>query len=259
MTSMRIKASLTGAKAEMSGKAYSVISAVYDRLTDQTLYEKWKDRSLEVLSAYPHLRCGLDVACGSGFFTIAQKKAGYNVIGVDFSEEMLVKARANSDREKLNIPFLLQDMSALKVLDKVDYITVINDGISYLDDRSLVRAFKSFYTALKKGGVLYFDFSTEYRLKNVIGNNVFAEDYDDLTFLWFNELKEGSVKMDITVFLKNGDKYDRYDETQIQYFRPLSMVQNALENVGFKKISACSFFGGDIQGNTERIEIIAEK
>ena len=243
----------------MSRNAYTAVSAVYDRLTDKKLYEKWKDRSVEVLSAYPRLKRGLDVACGSGFFTIAQKKAGYNVVGVDFSEEMLSKARENCDREKLNIPFLRQDMAALKVFEKVDYITVINDGVSYLDDKSLTRAFKSFYKALNSGGILYFDFSTEYRLKNVIGNNVFAEDYDDLTFLWFNELRCDSVKMDITVFLKEGEKYVRSDETQIQFIRSLSSIKEELIKAGFEKIKACAFFGGDITPETERIEIVAEK
>ena len=243
----------------MNEKAYVVLSEVYDRLTDKDLYEKWRDRSVEILSSFPHLKSGIDAACGSGFFTIAQKKHGYKVVGVDFCEEMLVKARANCDREKLNIPFFRQDMSALKVFEKVDYITVINDGVSYLDNNALLRAFKNFYKALNKGGIVYFDFSTEYRLRNLIGNNVFAEDYDDLTFLWFNKLDGDMIKMDMTIFSKIGDGYVRADENHVQYIRSLSFVETALREAGFEKITACSFFGGEISPETERIEIIAEK
>ena len=50
----------------MKEKANAVLSAVYDRLTDKELYEKWKDRSVEVLSSYPRLKSGIDAACGSG-------------------------------------------------------------------------------------------------------------------------------------------------------------------------------------------------
>ena len=243
----------------MKEQAYAVLSAVYDRLTDKDLYEKWKNRTAEVLSGYPHLRSGIDAACGSGFFTIAQKKCGYKVIGVDFCEEMLVKARENCDRENLIIQFLRQDMAALKVFEKVDYITVINDGVSYLDDRSLKLAFKNFYKALNDGGIVYFDFSTEYRLKNVIGNNVFAEDYDDLTFLWFNELQTDRIKMDMTIFTKGKEGYTRTDESHVQYIRPLETVISALIEAGFEKVAPCAFFGGEIKPDTERIEIVAEK
>ena len=243
----------------MNGNAYSVLSAVYDRLIDEELYKKWKNRTVEVLSSYPHLRSGIDAACGSGFFTIVQKKCGYNVIGVDFCEEMLVKARENSDREKLNILFLRQNMSSLKVIEKVDYITVINDGVSYLDDKELSRAFASFYKALNKGGILYFDFSTEYRLREIIGNNVFAEDYDDLTFLWFNSLSGNSINMDMTIFTKTGETYTRTDESHVQYIRSLDAVTSALKSVGFENVTACAFLGGEIGEKTERIEIVAEK
>ena len=243
----------------MSGKAYSVLSAIYDRLTDKDLYEKWKDRSVEVLSSYPHLRSGIDAACGSGFFTIAQKKAGYDVIGVDICEEMLVEAQKNAFEEKLNVSFYRQDMTNLKVFKKYDYVTVVNDGLNYLDDASVLKAFRSFYNALNFGGVVYFDFSTPYRLKTVLGNNVFAEDYDDLTFLWFNEFSGDRIKMDMTVFKKEGKLYSREDESHVMYAHDREFFTEALKKAGFKKITACAFFGGEITPETERIEMIAEK
>ena len=243
----------------MSGKAYSMLSAVYDRLTDKALYEKWKDRSLAVLSSYPNLRSGIDAACGSGFFTIAQKKAGYKVTGVDVSREMLFVAQANAIKAGADITFIEQDISALKVFDKVDYITVVNDGVNYIPSDKLKKAFVDFFKALNVGGVLYFDFSTEFRLKNVIGNNVFAEDYEDLTFLWFNEFKGDRVGMDMTVFRKNGEVYDRYDESHVQYVHSLETIKSLLSEAGFKNVRACAFLGGDVNETTERIEIIAEK
>ena len=145
----------------MKQNAYTILSEIYDRLTDNELYERWKDRSLKVLSAYPHLRSGIDAACGSGFFTIAQKKAGYKVTGVDFCREMLDKAQANALKENLNITFLEQDIANLKVFEKVDYITVINDGLNYISNEKLEKAFRNFYKALNAGGIVYFDFSTE--------------------------------------------------------------------------------------------------
>lgn len=243
----------------MSGKAYSVLATIYDRLTDKDLYIKWKDRSLKVLASYPFLRTGADVACGSGFFTVAQKKAGYNVTGVDVCPEMLVEAQKNAIKEGVNVNFLCRDMTELKLFGKVDYITVINDGLNYIPNEKLPKTFKNFYNNLNDGGILYFDFSTEYRLKNLLGNNVFAEDYDDLTFLWFNEFSGDSIKMNMTLFIKNGDKYDRSDEDHVQFVHTLDFLKKELAAAGFKKVIACEFFGGDIKDTSERIEIIAEK
>ena len=232
----------------MSGKAYSVLSAIYDRLTDKDLYEKWKDRTVEVLSSYRDLRCGIDAACGSGFFTIAEKMAGY-----------VVEAQKNAIANKLNISFYKQDITKLKVFKKYDFVTVVNDGLNYLDDASVKKAFKSFYGALKTGGVVWFDFSTPYRLKNVLGNNVFAEDYDDLTFLWFNEYLGDRIKMDMSVFTKHGDTYSRADENHVMYSHSEEFFVSALKEAGFKTVGSCAFLGGEITPETERIEITAEK
>ena len=243
----------------MSGKAYSVLADIYDALTDEELYIKWKNRVLEVLAAYPRFKRGLDVACGSGFFTVAEKKAGYSVTGVDFSREMLEKAQENALKENLSINFIESDMSELKVFEKVDFITVVNDGVNYVSDEKLKKAFSKFYNALNDGGVLYFDFSTAYRLENVIGNNVFAEDYDDMTFLWFNAFKGDRVEMDMTVFKRSGGQYLRFDESHVQYVHTLDFIEKTLYSVGFKRVVAKEFLAEDVKDTTERIEIIAEK
>ena len=243
----------------MSGKAYSVLSTIYDRLTDKDLYEKWKDRSLKVLKSYPLLKTGADVACGSGFFTIAEKKAGYKVVGVDVCREMLFKAQENAIKEGADVNFIEQDATKLKLFEKVDFITVINDGINYIPTEKLRETFTAFYKALNAGGIVYFDFSTEYRLKNVIGNNVFAEDYEDLTFLWFNEFSGDKIKMDMTVFEKRGSSYVRFDESHVQFLHSLSKMEDALKVAGFSAVRSCAFFGGEIKPDTERIEIVAEK
>ena len=243
----------------MREKAYSVLSTIYDRLIDKDLYEQWKDRSLKVLKSYPDLKTGADVACGSGFFTIAQRKAGYKVVGVDVCKEMLFKAQLNALKEGLDINFIEQDAVRLKLFEKVDYITVINDGLNYIADQDLLKTFKNFYGSLNPFGVLYFDFSTKYRLKNVIGNNVFAEDYDDLTFLWFNELNGDKINMDMTVFYKNGANYVRRDESHVQFMHDLCFIESSLKAAGFSTVTARDFSGGDISPTTERIEIIAVK
>ena len=85
------------------------------------------------------------------------------------------------------------------------------------------------YKGFKPGGALIFDVSSEYKIKNILANNVFAEDLDDLTLLWFNELTGNKLTMSLTFFIKDGEKYVRKEETHVQYAHSVEFIQNALK------------------------------
>ena len=44
-------------------------------------------------------------------------------------------------------------MSALKVFQRVDFVTIINDGVNYLTKDRLEKTFKSIYKCLSKDGL----------------------------------------------------------------------------------------------------------
>ena len=160
-------------------EAYTALSKVYERLIADDRYKKWANHVVEVLDGNTKGKFGFDLACGSGYFTRAIKKAGYKVTGVDISADMLSQAQLIAGKENLNIPFMKQDMTSFKSFEKADFLTIINDGVNYVSPERLEKAFASFYKNLNVGGVLFFDFSTEYKLKNIIGDNLFGEDYDE--------------------------------------------------------------------------------
>ena len=150
-------------------------------------------------------------------------------------------------------------MTCLKSFNKVDFLTIVNDGVNYSSPEDLKRAFKAFYKTLNVGGVLFFDFSTEYKLRNVIGNNLFAEDYDDLTYVWFNKLCDTYIEMDLSVFLKVGDLYEKREESHVQYIHTLDFMVDSLKEVGFADVKPSAFLGGEIAPDPLRIEILAVK
>ena len=240
-------------------EAYSALSAVYEKLVDDQTYKKWAEWIVTLLEENSPGPLGYDLACGSGYFTRAEKRAGYDVTGVDICEEMLVEAKKLSLKEKLNITFLRQDMTCLKSFNKVDYITVINDGVNYLSPERLKKAFEAIIKQLKKGGVLIFDFSTEYKLRNIIGDNMFGEDREDISYLWFNKLCGDRIEMDLTVFTKCGDLYKKEEESHVQYIHTLDFILGSLKAVGFKEIEFCRLFGGTVTPETDRIVITAVK
>jgi len=240
-------------------KAYSALSAVYERLTADDDYRKWAEHVVDVLDKNAQGPLGFDLACGSGYFTRAEKRAGYDVTGVDVSEEMLVEAQNACLKDGINISFLRQDMTCLKSFNKVDFLTIINDGVNYVSPERLKKAFTAFYKQLKVEGILFFDFSTEYKLRNVIGNNMFGEDYDDLTYLWFNKLSGDTIEMDISLFTRVGEFYEKREERHVQYIHTLEFIVSSLKAAGFKDVRANAFMGGIITPETQRIEILAVK
>ncbi|MBO5926887.1 MAG: class I SAM-dependent methyltransferase [Clostridia bacterium] len=240
---------------------YKVLSKFYERIIYDNNYKKWMEFLAGVVKDNQKGKVGLDVACGSGIFTRHLKRLGYDVTGVDISLEMLTEAKNNSAREKLNIKYLCQDMRSLKSIEKVDFITVINDGLNYVQNKDLLKTFKNFYACLKKGGSLIFDLSTEYKIKNVLSNNAFGNDGDLLSYIWLNSyIKESNaVEISLSIFEKDGDKYIRYNENQIEYAHSESLVKELLTKAGFNVKSVTDGFGKKLNNTSERVLFVCEK
>ena len=74
--------------------AYDSIAAVYDNINAEIDYSAWADFIEKCFSKYmdkkPELV--LDLACGTGSMTFELHSRGYDMIGADYSEDMLTEA-----------------------------------------------------------------------------------------------------------------------------------------------------------------------
>ncbi len=238
---------------------YSILSKYYDKLIYDQDYQKWVDYVVNVVQTNAVNKKGVDVACGTGIFTRALKKSGFDVIGVDNSQDMLKKAINLTAKENLSITYLKQNMKSLKVFERVGFITCINDGLNYVDSVGFEKAIKSFYKNLVKGGLLLFDISSKYKLETILGNNMYGDNGEDLSYVWFNTLSENSVDISITFFEKTKGGYARYDETQTQYIYSLDFVKDCLKNNGFDLLSVKGELGEDLKETSLRQIFIAIK
>ena len=184
---------------------------------------------------------------------------GYDVIGTDLSTEMLERARENFRRENLNITLVRMDSENLVVGNKVDFITAVCDVVNYMKkpEKFFVRA----YNALADDGVLLFDISSKYKLTEIIGNNVFTDSTDNVTYIWSNSLseKQNKVEMFLTFFVKNKDgSFDKEEENQIQYIYEADDLVEKLRAAGFGKVEYFGFEGKNV-AQEERICFAAYK
>ena len=214
--------------------SYSALGRWFEYLNNDCGYEEWSQYLINKLKSLGAGAHGVDIGCGNGYFTRALARAGYSVSGIDISPEMLNKAKAISLKEGICAEFLLGDITKLKLNARTDFAVAVNDCLNYVPQSKLKTAFARVHSCLKKGGAFVFDISPAYKIKNVLGNNVFAEDRDEVTYIWFNTLHSDRVVFDITVFSRNADgSYTRGDERHIQYIHEEQDVVSALESAGF--------------------------
>ena len=214
--------------------SYSALGRWFEYLNEDCGYEQWSQYLINLLKCNNAGSSGLDIGCGNGYFTRALTRAGYSVTGIDISPEMLDTAQALALKEGIKAEFLLGDITKLKVNGKKDFCVAINDCINYIPKEKLKTALSRVKSCLKKGGIFIFDISSSKKLKDTIGNNLFAEDREDISYIWFNTLEKDSVTMDLTFFERQSKGlYARYDERHIQYIYEEDEVVSALTEAGF--------------------------
>lgn len=244
---------------------YEGFARVYDRLMADFDYDAWADYLMDMASRYGvKVGTACECACGTGSIAIRLARRGVKVTGVDASEHMLARAQQNAREAGVSIPFALQDMRSLQLPRAVDALLCPCDGVNYLmDDRDLAAFFCAASGALKPGGLLIFDISSEAKLREQAERGVFFEDLPDLTYLWTNRwnAKRRAVEMELCFFaLRPDGLYERFDERQVQRAHALDPLVRTLKAAGFTGIQCFGDLCFDPPGPDEcRIHIAAQK
>ena len=168
--------------------AYTSFAAVYDTFMDNIPYEEWKSYLEELLKEYG-VQDGLvlDLGCGTGTMTELLAADGYDMIGVDNSEEMLEIAREKQIKSGHEILYLLQDMREFELYGTVGAVFSICDSLNYITEpEELKQVFRWVNNYLDPGGIFIFDFNTEYKYREVLGDQTIAESREDCSFIWDN-------------------------------------------------------------------------
>ncbi|MDE5756713.1 MAG: class I SAM-dependent methyltransferase [Clostridia bacterium] len=233
--------------------AYSILAKYYDTLMGDFDYDGYFEFIKDKLVGE-----GVDLACGSGEMTIRLAKDGKKMMGVDLSGEMLNVATQKAKKRALDVKWINLDMTQLELNHPVDFITCVCDGINYIDGKDLQKFFDRVYDSLKAGGKFIFDVSSQYKLEDILGDNLFCEDYDDVTYIWSNALGDGFVDMDIDFFEKiEGDTYKRIEESHRQYIHSVDFIKSCLKNWRVEVFDGENY--GKPKAKSKRLIFIAEK
>ena len=265
-------------------EAYTDFAYVYDTFMDETPYEQWAEfiqntikeygisepkRSDDLLQSEKNLV--LDLGCGTGTLTELLAEAGYDMIGVDYSSDMLEIAMEKREQSGHEILYLQQDMRELELYSTIGTVISVCDSLNYiLEEEELLTVFKLVENYLFPGGIFIFDFNTVYKYETVIGDTTIAENRDDCSFIWENYYhpEEEINEYEVTIFVKDGllpggaggEHYRKFCETHYQRGYTPKQMMSLLEKAGLsieKMIDADTH--DVVTEESERVYIVARK
>ncbi len=217
---------------------YSIFADFYDELMYDVDYKKRTAYLMRLFKKYgkaPTLL--LDVACGTGGFSNEFAKLGVEVIGTDISEEMLGIARENSADMGQEVLYLCQAAEELDLYGTVDGAVCCLDSLNHITDyKTLCKAFQKISLFLEKDCLFIFDVNTEYKHREILGNNVFVMDREQVYCVWANEFnpKKNTVNIMLDFFVKEGDNYSRFSEEFYERAYTIDELTAALEKAGLE-------------------------
>lgn len=186
-------------------EAYTSFAYVYDTFMDNVPYGEWARRIREKLCEHG-VTDGivLDLGCGTGTMTERLAGYGYDMIGVDNSEEMLELAMEKKTESGYDILYLLQDMRGFELYGTVRAVVSVCDSVNYITEPDeLEEVFRLVNNYLDPKGIFLFDFNTVHKYRDVIGDSTIAEDRGVCSFIWDNRYyeKEQINEYDLTLFI----------------------------------------------------------
>ena len=243
---------------------YLGFAEVYDKFMDNVPYDEWTAYLTGLLKEYG-VKGGLvaELGCGTGNVTGRLKAAGYDMIGIDNSPEMLqIAAEKDSD-----ILYLCQDMREFELYGTVSAFVCICDGMNYiLEKADLVKVFKLVNNYLDTNGIFIFDMNTIYKYEHILGENVIAENRENMSFIWENyyDNEERINEYNLTVYLEDDEdekgRFLRFDEIHYQKGYTIEEIKKALEEAGMEFVAVYDAFSkGAPKVNSERLYFIARE
>lgn len=248
--------------------AYDSFASYYDNLLQDADYEKRSIYFNNIFNKFCTLSFNekpilLDLGCGTGSLTLLMSRLDYDVIGVDPSVSMLNEARSKVFDTGENILFLCQYGETLDLFGTVDFCLSSLDTINHIEGAvNLGKTFDKVSLFMNPGGIFAFDINTLYKHKNILGNNTFVFDTDDVYCVWQNSINEdNSVDIALDFFEPNEDgSYERYSEDFTEYAYSFDEISSLLDKSGFEVISVFNDLSFDAPDNTcERAVFVARK
>ncbi len=244
---------------------YGVFAKYYDKLTENVNYKGRADYVSTLLSTFG-VKGGtvVDLACGTGSLTYELLEKGFDVIGVDASSEMLSVAQQKAFDKGIDQPmFLCQPLEELDLYGTANAAICMLDSVNHITElEGVKRFFKRLYNFLNPSGLFVFDVNTIYKHKNILGDNTFVQDYEDVYCVWQNSYNPKTDIVDITLdfFEENNGVYIRSNESFSERAYSINDINKQLNKSGFEVLAVYEdMMKLPVTETTQRAVFVAKK
>lgn len=244
--------------------SYDIFASVYDTLTQNVNYEKIADR-IDTLFDKEIKKQGslLDLGCGTGTLSFLLEKKGFEVIGIDKSEDMLAEAFEKKYELNSDVLFLCQDLTKLDLFGTAASAVCVLDTVNHIESLDKIcEFFRHVSLFLEMGGLFLLDMNTPFKHSSVLADNTFVYDTENVYCVWQNSYDKFAKRTDIDLdfFIKDGENYFRESESFSEYEYDTKAIIESLEQNGFTVLKQFDGYKGENpHEKTERLLILAQK
>ncbi len=247
-------------------EVYNDFAEVYDLFMEDIEYDTWVNYLENIWDKFnikPNLIA--ELGCGTGNITQRLAQKGYDMIGIDISDTMLLKAKEKAMEDNLEILYLMQDMREFELYGTVDCIISLCDSLNYItEEEDLLEVFKLVNNYLEPKGLFIFDMNTEYKFKNILGDNVFAETEESAAYIWENfydeEEKMNEYYVNFFVKEEKSQLYRRFEEEHYEKAYDIETVKRLIEKAGLKILAVYDAFTFEApKSDSERIYFVVQE
>lgn len=244
---------------------YTDFAPVYDILMEHIPYDKWADYIEKILKRHGIDKgLVLELGCGTGTMTRLMAQKGYDMIGIDISEDMLSLAIQRSQKKDDGILYLCQDMREFELYGTVAAIYCVCDTINYmLTTDDLGKVFQLAGNYLDPGGLFIFDMDTIYLYEKVLADKTTYIEHDKGTFIWDNNFypEEMINEVNLTMFIKQANSlYSKHQEIHTRRAYDIETIRRLLDEAGLDMIGAFhELTDEEPRPDSERIYVVAKE
>ena len=220
--------------------AYNEFAYFYDEFNGEADYDALYSQIHTKLEAHGiHDGIVADLGCGTGELTLMLTQAGYDMIGIDQSEEMLCVVRDKAEQLGLSGRLLLlrQDLLKLDLYGTIRAAVSTFDTYNHNQDLDTAIANAGFF--MEKGGVFLFDMNTPYKHQKVLGDNAFTFEEEDASCVWRNHYNAADRRVEITVDIDYHETGEHFHDEFCEYTYDLDTIRASLEKHGFALETVC--------------------
>lgn len=220
---------------------YQHMSYVYDELIGEAPYDEWLQFTLALFRKHQiNGKQVADVGAGTGEMSVRLAKSGYDIVGIDYSEDMLLTAEEKAKKHNIKIQWIQQDLLQLDGLENLDVVVSYLDVMNYIVEESdLKRVFRNIYQVLKEEGIFLFDIHAIDFIMDYYVGETFTNMTENAAYIWscIPGQYPGEMYHDLTFFVKEKNElYRKFTEYHHQRTYSTEIYKYLLKEAGFQNI-----------------------